>query len=160
MTTPIIISHTENHQQELLQSVDTFNGLPNRPIVTNFQGYIDPSLVEGSVNDVGPTGATGPRGYTGYTGQTGLTGATGPSTLGGDLGGPVVNGYVKTVRGLPFVLSYDDNGSVSTFTTAEGTKTMLYNGTGQLTDIIGTGIYASKHFTYDSNGKLIRSAYL
>ena len=46
-------------------------------------------------------------------------------------------------------------GSLSTITTAEGTKTFYYNNAGFLTSIVGTGIYPSKTFTYDGNDNLI-----
>jgi len=46
-------------------------------------------------------------------------------------------------------------GTLTTITTSQGSKTLIYDVNGILTNIVGTGIYASKTFTYDGDGNLI-----
>ena len=58
------------------------------------------------------------------------------------------------VSNLDKTLEYQA-GSLSTITTAQGTKTFYYDGAGILTSIVGTGVYVSKEFTYDGSGNLI-----
>jgi len=58
------------------------------------------------------------------------------------------------VSNLDKTLDYQA-GTLSTITTALGTKTLYYNPSGILTSIVGTGIYPSKEFTYDGGGNLI-----
>jgi YD repeat-containing protein len=49
---------------------------------------------------------------------------------------------------LDAVLTYDAQGNLETYTTSGGTKTFEYDSDGNLINIVGTGIYPSKHFTY------------
>jgi YD repeat-containing protein len=73
--------------------------------------------------------------------------------LGGDLGGTVSDGFVKTVRGVNATMAYDINGRLTGMSSALGTKTMAYNPDGTLASVTGTGSYKTKTFTY-TDGKL------
>ena len=85
----------------------------------------------------------------------------GSDTINGNSGDAEFSGIVTAptfvgefVSNLDKTLEYQA-GSLSTITTAQGTKTLYYDGAGILTSIIGTGVYVSKEFTYDGGGNLI-----
>jgi len=85
----------------------------------------------------------------------------GSDTIDGNSGDAEFSGIVTAptfvgefVSNLDKTLEYQA-GSLSTITTAQGTKTLYYDGAGILTSIIGTGVYVSKEFTYDGGGNLI-----
>ena len=59
------------------------------------------------------------------------------------------------VSNVDKTLDYYQSGSLSTVTSAVGTKTFYYDNVGVLTAIVGTGVYVSKEFTYDGDGNLI-----
>ena len=85
----------------------------------------------------------------------------GSDTIDGNSGDAEFSGIVTAptfvgefVGNLDKTLEYQ-SGSLSTITTAQGTKTLFYDGAGILTGITGTGVYVSKEFTYDGGGNLI-----
>ena len=85
----------------------------------------------------------------------------GSDTIDGDTGDADFAGIVTApafvgefVGNLDKTLEYQ-SGTLSTITTAQGTKTLFYDGAGILTSIVGTGVYVSKEFTYDGGGNLI-----
>ena len=85
----------------------------------------------------------------------------GSDTIDGDTGDADFAGIVTAtaftgefVSNLDKTLEYQ-SGTLSTITTAQGTKTLFYDGAGILTSIVGTGVYVSKEFTYDGGGNLI-----
>ena len=101
------------------------------------------------INSADPQVALDVIGDVNVTGVITATSFTGSVT--GDVSGTLTGEFVGT---LDKTLEYQA-GSLSTITTAEGTKTFYYNNAGFLTSIVGTGIYPSKTFTYDGNDNLI-----
>ena len=85
-------------------------------------------------------------------GRDTIDGDTGDADFTGIVTAPVFVG--EFVGNLDKTLEYQ-SGTLSTITTAQGTKTLFYDGAGILTSIVGTGVYVSKTFTYDGNGNLI-----
>jgi hypothetical protein len=84
-------------------------------------------------------------------GDVNVTGVITATSFTGDVTGTLTGEFVSN---LDKTLEYQ-SGTLSTITTAQGTKTLFYDGAGILTSIIGTGVYVSKTFSYDGNGNLI-----
>ena len=101
------------------------------------------------INSADPQVALDVVGDVNVTGVITATSFTGSVT--GDVSGTLTGEFVGT---LDKTLEYQ-SGTLSTITTAQGTKTLFYDGAGILTSIIGTGVYVSKEFTYDGSGNLI-----
>ena len=92
-------------------------------------------------------------------GDVNVTGVITATSFTGDVIGNVTGNMSGTLTGefvgnLDKTLEYQ-SGTLSTITTAQGTKTLFYDGAGILTSIVGTGVYVSKEFTYDGGGNLI-----
>ena len=101
------------------------------------------------INSADPQVALDVVGDVNVTGVITATSFTGSVT--GDVSGTLTGEFVSN---LDKTLEYQ-SGTLSTITTAEGTKTFYYDGAGILTSIVGTGVYVSKTFTYDGDGNLI-----
>lgn len=84
-------------------------------------------------------------------GDASISGVITATTFSGNFSGTLTGEFVGN---LDKTLAYQA-GSLSTITTAQGTKTLYYNPSGILTSIVGTGVYVSKEFTYDVDGNLI-----
>ena len=84
-------------------------------------------------------------------GDVNVTGVITATSFTGDVSGTLTGEFVGN---LDKTLEYQ-SGTLSTITTAQGTKTLFYDGAGILTSIVGTGVYVSKEFTYDGSGNLI-----
>jgi len=88
----------------------------------------------------------------GFPGTATTLSADGNATFSGVVTATAFTGeFVSTIDKT---LEYQ-SGTLSTITTAQGTKTFYYDGAGILTSIVGTGVYPSKTFTYDGNDNLI-----
>ena len=101
------------------------------------------------INSANPQVALDVVGDVNVTGVITATSFTGSVT--GDVSGTLTGEFVSN---LDKTLEYQ-SGTLSTITTAQGTKTLFYDGAGILTSIVGTGVYVSKEFTYDGSGNLI-----
>jgi hypothetical protein len=88
-------------------------------------------------------------GYPSLQGPPGPAGSGGgsPVALAGDLGGTSDDGFVKAVRGVDSVVTFNVDGTANVVTTALGTKTMEYT-SGKLTRVVGTGQYKTKTISY------------
>jgi len=63
-------------------------------------------------------------------------------------------GALENVQlGKPLSITYNTNGTLNYVETPRGRKTFTYSGVA-ITGMVGTGGYASKSFTYDSQGRL------
>lgn len=78
-------------------------------------------------------------------GNVNVVGIITSSTFSGDF----ISNLDKTLQ------YYSNTGSLSTITTSNGSKTFYYDNNGVLTNIVGTGLYPSKIFNYDTQGNLI-----
>ena len=129
---------------------------------------------------ISPEGPAGPQGATGATGAQGVKGDPGAanidislddvrvgtastinfsSSFGVEYSGVGTSGIatitVDRIDEQSKALTYNAEGDLNTVTTPKGTQTFLYNTSGILTGIVGTGIFVSKEFVYNAQDELI-----